>query len=107
MGKRYARTRSNRSCCFCQILWRYCRLFAWTGRLNNYYQIFMEIFAERLRELRDERNLSQRMLSNETGIPQSSIALWESGTRIPAATAVVTLAKYFGVSTDFLLGLED
>ena len=67
----------------------------------------MEIFAERLRELRAERNLSQRMLSNETGIPQSSIALWESGARVPDATEVVTLAKYFGVSTDFLLGLED
>lgn len=53
----------------------------------------MEIFAERLRELRAERNLSQRMLSSDTGIPQSSIALWESGARVPAATAVVTLAK--------------
>ena len=67
----------------------------------------MEIFADRLKELRNGKGLTQRALSRETGIPQSSIALWESGTRVPAATAVVALAKFFGVSADYLLGLED
>lgn len=67
----------------------------------------MEIFAERLKELRNEKGLTQRALSRETGIPQSSIALWENGSRVPAATAVVVLAKFFGVSSDYLLGLEN
>lgn len=67
----------------------------------------MEIFADRLKELRHGKGLTQRALSRETGIPQSSIALWENGSRVPAATAVVVLVKFFGVSSDYLLGLED
>lgn len=67
----------------------------------------MEIFAERLKELRIEKGYSQRALSRETGLPQASIALWESGATIPMANAIVTLAKFFGVSADYLLGLED
>ena len=67
----------------------------------------MEKFIERLKELRKEKGLSQDQLSKATGLSQSAIACWETGQRIPNAQAVVILARYFEVSTDYLLGEKD
>lgn len=66
----------------------------------------MEVFIERLKELRDERNLSQMQLAIDAGLTQSAIASWETGSRVPSAQAIIVLAKFFGVSSDYLLGLE-
>ena len=67
----------------------------------------MEIFAERLKELRAGKELSQRELAKATGLTQSAINLWENAKRVPNGIAIVTLAKFFGVTADYLLGLED
>ena len=67
----------------------------------------MEIFAERLKSLRTERNLSQWQLSKQSGITRSSISLWETGKREPSASAIVVLSKFFCVTADYLLGLSD
>ena len=66
-------------------------------------------FAERLKELRLEAGLTQKQLSIELQgkIDQSSIARWELGGRMPLLDAVAILAIYFGVSIDYLAGLED
>lgn len=66
----------------------------------------MEIFIERLKELRIEKKLSQTQLAKETGLTQAAIATWEVGKRVPGALAIIALAKYFSVSSDYLLGLE-
>ena len=66
----------------------------------------METFIERLKELRIEKKLSQAQLANETGLTQAAIATWEVGKRVPGALAIIALAKYFNVSSDYLLGLE-
>lgn len=67
----------------------------------------MDKFNERLKELRIEKGLSQKQLSKEVNISQSALAYWETGERTPNAQAIITLAQYFGVTTDYLLGLED
>lgn len=67
----------------------------------------MKIFAERLKELRNEKGISQSELSRQTGIPRTTITFWENDLRVPSAEAVVIIAKYFGVTSDYLLGLED
>ena len=66
-------------------------------------------FAERFKELRVDANLSQKQLSiNLNGrIDQSAIARWEQGLRIPNLESAMMLAEYFGVSLDYLAGLED
>ncbi len=46
-------------------------------------------------------------LAQDTGISQSAIAKWELDKTEPTATAIVTLAKYFDETTDYLLGLTD
>ena len=64
-------------------------------------------FQDTLKELRLEHNLSQMDLAKATGISQSAIAKWELGKTEPTASALITLAKYFGESVDFLLGLVE
>lgn len=63
--------------------------------------------GERLKDLRTAANLSQMDLSVKTGISQSAIAKWELGKTEPTASAIITLAKFFGESTDYILGLTD
>ena len=67
----------------------------------------MDKFSERLKELRMENGLSQRDLARATDLSQSAIVHWENNRRVPGADAIVTLAKFFNVSADYLLGLED
>ncbi len=64
-------------------------------------------FAERLKELRCEKGLSQVQLAKETGFSHSALGFWEAGQRVPNAEAVAILARYFEVSADYLLGLSD
>ena len=66
-----------------------------------------QIFAERLKELREEKGLSIRMLSKEVGYSDVAIGRWESKKQIPNIETLITFAKYFNVSSDYLLGLED
>ena len=67
----------------------------------------MVIFAERLKDLRKEKTLSQADLAKELGVSQRSISSWETGFRQPDFETLEILAKYFGVSTDYLLGISD
>lgn len=67
----------------------------------------IKVFNERLKELRNEKELSQEELAKQSGLSRSAVSAWESGTRVPSAAAIIVLAKFFGVSSDYLLGLED
>ena len=69
----------------------------------------MNKFAERLKELRLEKELSQAELLKKLNnkITPSAIGLWERGKRIPNLDAVIILADYFCVSLDYSAGRED
>ena len=64
-------------------------------------------FSERLKELREEKNISQMELSKATGLSQSAIARWELNKTEPTASALITLSEYFNESVDYLLGLTE
>jgi len=64
-------------------------------------------FSERLKELRTEKGLTQQQLANATGISQNAIAFWENEKRLPIVNAVIVLAKFFNVTTDYILGIKD
>ena len=67
----------------------------------------MKNFNESLKEVRIEKNISQSQLAKDTGLSQSAISFWESGERLPSIQAIIILAKYYNVSSDYLLGLTD
>ncbi len=66
-------------------------------------------FAERLKELRLDRHLSQAQLAQKLGknISSSAIGLWELNKRVPNLDAVILISQFFGVSIDYLAGLQD
>lgn len=67
----------------------------------------MEIFAERLKELRIEKGLSLEKLAKEVKIGSSSLCRWENCQADVKGFQLVILAKYFKVSIDYLMGLEN
>lgn len=62
---------------------------------------------ERIKMLRTENHISQSRLAKALGVSQKAVSLWESDDRVPSATVIASLAKYFGVSADYLLGLDE
>lgn len=67
----------------------------------------MLIFAQRLRELRLEKKLSTMALGKEIGVSDMTICRWENNVNDVKGEELAKLAKFFDVSTDYLLGLED
>lgn len=65
-------------------------------------------FSQRLKELRDERGLTQEDLSKITGISFPTISRYENGIRDePKLTILKTLANYFNVTIDYMVGDTD
>ena len=62
---------------------------------------------DRITELREEKNISQLDLANSIGCGKTIVYYWETGQREPNSQMIVALAKFFNVSTDYILGLED
>lgn len=63
--------------------------------------------ANRIRELRAKKNISQAQLAVYTGISQQSLSFYEKGDRKPKIEAWQKLADYFGVSVGYLQGIEE
>ncbi len=66
-----------------------------------------KIFAQRVYELRKKRNMNQKELGEVVGLTAKSISTIESGLRSTTIEKLILLAQFFGVSTDYLLGLRD
>lgn len=64
-------------------------------------------FADRLRELRIRKNMTQGELSKATGLTQSAIAMYETGKREPKIEVMELLADYFNVDMNYITGKTD
>lgn len=67
----------------------------------------MESFGEKLKELRKERNLTQKELSKAINCAQSAIFYWETNKQEPTISSLKKLCLFFDISADYFLGLED
>lgn len=65
------------------------------------------LFAKRLTELLEENNLSKRAFAQKIGVSAMSVSDWTTGKVQPTAENIFTVALYFEISADYLLGLED
>ncbi len=61
----------------------------------------------RIRELREDKDLRQSDVSQITGIDQRTLSNYETGKTNPDSFAIIKLAEFFEVSTDYLLGVAD
>ncbi len=60
-------------------------------------------FGKRLLRLREAKNLDQTQLGEILNLSKSTISAYEKDTRQPSPETIVLIAKYFNVTTDFLL----
>ncbi len=67
----------------------------------------MENFGERLKSLRLEKGLGQIALAKELEVGKSVISLWELNKSDPTLSNLIKIAKFFGVTIDYLAGLEE
>ena len=65
-----------------------------------------ENLGDRLKKLRMDRNLTQSQLAGILGVEQNTVSAYEMGQRQPSYDVLLTLASYYHVSTDYLLGSE-
>ncbi len=64
------------------------------------------MYLKRLRELREDRDKTQTEIAKILGMKQSQYSRYENGIRDIPLDSLITLAKYYGVSTDYILGLK-
>lgn len=62
--------------------------------------------GDKIKTLRLKRNFSQKDLAQKIGVDVSMIGLYENGFRKPSLQTLIRIAYVFGVSTDYLLGVE-
>ena len=62
------------------------------------------MFSDIFKQLLQKNNVTAYQMSKDTGISESLISNWKSGRQLPKYDSLNTLADYFGVSGDFLLG---
>lgn len=65
------------------------------------------MFKDIIKDLRESQELSQYELAKALQVSQSAIAKWELGKTEPTASALISISKFFKVSADYLLELED
>ncbi|MFR7821203.1 helix-turn-helix transcriptional regulator [Candidatus Pseudoruminococcus sp.] len=61
----------------------------------------------RVRDLRKARNITQVQLAKTLCVSKQSVSNWENNNILPSVEMLVRIAKYFSVSTDYLLYLDD
>ncbi len=65
------------------------------------------MFGTKLKELRQEKGITQKNLAKKLECNQSMIVRWEREECEPTESYIKKAAIFFDVSTDYLLGLED
>jgi transcriptional regulator with XRE-family HTH domain len=61
----------------------------------------------RLKDIREDRDLTQREVAEHLHIRQNTYSQYENGQRGLPIDTLIKLARYFGVSTDYILELTD
>ena len=66
-----------------------------------------QVLSTRIKELREKAGLSMDQLAKQLGVTKSRVNMWENNGTVPRMNILIQLAKFFDVSTDYLLGNDD
>ena len=69
-------------------------------------KVVILMIADKIKTLREKRGITQAELAKELGITRAGVNAWEMGISVPSTQYIVELATFFGVSSDYLLGLN-
>lgn len=62
--------------------------------------------AERLVKIREDHGYTRKRLCEELGRPYATVTKYETGEREPGHSYIIEIAQKFGVTTDYILGIE-
>ena len=65
------------------------------------------MFADRIKHLRQSKELNQVQLAEKLGVKKQSVSNWENDNIMPSVDMLVKIADFFDVSTDYLLGRKE
>ena len=65
------------------------------------------VVCEHIRELRNQRGMTQDDLAKRLGVSKSVVSSYENGVHLPPYDILIRLSALFGVSCDYLLGVSD
>ena len=66
-----------------------------------------EVYVKRMRDLREDNDKTQTQIAAVLGTSQTMYARYERGANELPIRHLITLCRYYGVSADYLLGLND
>lgn len=66
----------------------------------------MIMIADRIKNIREQHQLTQSELARHLGITRAGVNAWEQGTSVPSTQYLTALAEFFHVSTDYILGVD-
>ncbi len=67
----------------------------------------MKYYTERLKEIREYKQIPQKEIAAKLGISQQHYSMYETGKRIFNAEQIVLICMQYNISADYLLGLSD
>lgn len=74
--------------------------------MNNTEENIMLKLGENLKKFRSKRELTQEQLAAVLGVSAQAVSRWENGTTYPDITLLPTIASYFEITLDELMGME-
>lgn len=67
----------------------------------------MTNIGNRIKEIRVENKLTQKQMGAILSVSQDTVSLWETGKSLPTAEFLISMAKNFNVTVDYILCLTD
>ena len=67
----------------------------------------MSTFGKSLKQLREDKKLTQKELAEQLSVNRDALAKWETERAFPDLGMIKAIAEFFGVATDYLLGRDD
>ena len=64
-------------------------------------------FIDILEELRNEKGVTRKQLLKDCKLGKNQYTYWEKKNTVPTPSVLTTLAAYFGVTSDYLIGITD
>lgn len=65
------------------------------------------MFGDKIKVLRQSHNLSQVQLAEQLSVSKQTVSNWENNNILPSIEMLINISKFFSVSTDYLLELEE
>lgn len=74
---------------------------------NNEFKVINLAYYKRIKDLREDNDMTQQQVADYLGMKQPQYFRYEKGTRDIPSDVLIALARLYGVSTDYILGISD